>query len=63
MLFDFSYVRFTKDDVLGIEHEDCVNKNKISDCALDAEKREELLRIRGLVNKTGRRYWQCFNKI
>ena len=50
-------VHISKDDVIGAETDDCM-KNGSSDCKTSSEDKklrvETALRMRGLINKTGR---------
>ena len=47
-------VTFSKDDVKGADSDDCM-QNITKDCILFEEKTDTLLRMRGLINETGRR--------
>ena len=47
-------VSFSKDDVKGADTDDCM-QNITKDCILFEEKTDTLLRMRGLINETGRR--------
>ena len=47
-------VTFSKDDVKGADTDDCM-QNITKDCILFEEKTDTLLRMRGLINETGRR--------
>ena len=47
-------VIFSIDDVRGADSDDCM-QNITKDCILFEEKTDTLLRMRGLINETGRR--------